>query len=287
MNEHVYQYAVLRYMHDPATQEFLNVGIVLYSSEARFIKAAINKKYARLSCTFQDVNGDYYRRVVTYLEQSITQLHINLQEPFRLFGDPPADIKDFLRPVLPPNDSSLFFGGYGSGIAGELEAELQWLYDRLVTRYAEKEPVPSRNDEEVWQAVLPALRLYNVTAHLSPVTIQTETYEYEFDHAWKNERWHPIEPVSFDLMEEASIMEKAIRWVGRTAPLADNPELGTLYMVVGSPRRPDPKLRVAYQRALQSLTKYSRVPLEIVPETDMITFSEKVLRLIEDHDQQS
>ncbi len=45
MNEVPFQFAVLRYIHDPATQEFLNVGIVVYSKEARYIRAQVSSRY--------------------------------------------------------------------------------------------------------------------------------------------------------------------------------------------------------------------------------------------------
>src|SRR3712207_6101453 len=138
MNECIFQFAVLRYIHDPATEEFLNVGVVVYSKEARYLRALVSMKYSRLSNAFQEINGDHYRRIVNYIERSLAHRHHQFQQ-LELFNDLPLKLETILHQVLPPDDSSLIFGGYGGGIAVDLDAELNRLYKRLVEQYLEKD----------------------------------------------------------------------------------------------------------------------------------------------------
>lgn len=126
-----FQYAILRYIHDPVTQEFLNVGIVLYSKEARYLKARMSTKFSRLSKTFPEINGDHYRRVTNYIQQTLSRTSEGLSQP-NLFDDLPAKIETILHQVLSPDDSSLIFSGYGGGLTANLDAELDRLYQRLV-----------------------------------------------------------------------------------------------------------------------------------------------------------
>ena len=42
-----YELQVLRYHHDIVTGEFVNVGIVLFNKEMKFLKGAVTHKYAR------------------------------------------------------------------------------------------------------------------------------------------------------------------------------------------------------------------------------------------------
>jgi len=280
MNEYTFQFAVLRYIHDPVTQEFLNVGVAVYSREARYLKASVSSKYSRLSDAFQGINGDHYRRLIGHIERYLVRMHNQFQQ-LELFEELPSHIEKLLHQVLPLDDSSLVFGGYGGGLTDDLEAELARLFGRLVERYMEREDRPSRTDQEIWQVYRQELDKFNVTPQLSGVTIHTPTYHYEFDHAWKNERWYPIEPVSFDLLHERSILDKANQWIGRTTMLADSEEMGTLYLLLGAPRREE--VQAAYEKAVLNLRNKVLLSLEIIEEAEAPAFSARFAEMIGNH----
>jgi hypothetical protein len=282
MKDFPYQYAILRYIHDPVTQEFLNVGIVIYSKEARYLKGRINTRYSRLSKAFPEINGAHYRRIISYIQRSLSYIYSSFSQS-NLFDELPTKIETILDQVLPPDDSSLVFGGYGGGLAANLDTELDRLYARMVERYEEKGRSESRDDQEVWQVYSQELDRTKVTLHLSAVELGTASYSYKFDHAWKNERWHPIEPVSFDLKEETYIKEKAIRWIGRAIMLADSDDIGTLYFLLGSPHRHE--LQGAYRRATSNLREKtsSKLDVQIIEEDEAPEFSIRLAKLIEEH----
>ena len=137
MSEYLYQFAVLRYVHDPVTEEFLNIGIVVYSPEARYLKALINHNYGRLSDAFQKVNGTFYRKLTQSLENRLNYMHEKLSQG-QLFDQPLDRLEILLGQILPPDDSSLRFSGFGGGISADLDGVLAALYQRLVTHYIEK-----------------------------------------------------------------------------------------------------------------------------------------------------
>lgn len=278
--ETVFQYAILRYVHDPVTQEFLNVGVVVYAPQARYLDCLVTTRYARLSDAFAGINGEHFRRQVNYVERRLQQLS-QQQAQLGLFEDHQPGIQTVLRQVLNDDDSSLVFGGYGSGLTDDLSEQLRSLFARLVERYVSHEDRPSRTEEEVWQTYRQEFDRLNVTPELSTVTIRTETYHYEFDHAWKNERWHPVEPVSFDLVHERNILDKASKWVGRMLMLADSPEMGTLYLLLGAPRRDD--VQQAYHHAVANLKAKASVALEVVEEQNAAQFSARLAAMIADH----
>ena len=270
MSEHTFQFAVLRYIHDPVTQEFLNVGIVVYSREARYLKASVSTRYSRLSDAFQGINGEHYRRVVTHIERRIAWVQGQTQQP-KLLGEPPDKLESILSRVLLPDDSSMAFGGYGSGLSEDLDAELARLHHRLVAKYAEKEDLVGRDDADVWRAYRPALEEFEITLRLNPVTIRTQTYHYEFPRAWKNERWNPLESVSFDLVHPRSILNKADRWLGTMTNLAESDQMGTLYMLLGAPTRPE--VQGAYEDSVANLLRRPPLNLVTVQETEAVEFS--------------
>ncbi|MBK8521464.1 MAG: DUF3037 domain-containing protein [Chitinophagaceae bacterium] len=52
-----YQFQIVRYIHDRITGEFVNVGIIVYMPESRFLKSRFINKFSRISQFFIDVNG--------------------------------------------------------------------------------------------------------------------------------------------------------------------------------------------------------------------------------------
>lgn len=281
MNVYPFQFAVLRYIHDPMTQEFINVGVVIYSREARYLRAQINNRYIRLSRTFLAVNGDFYRRIAEHIERRLDRMHEQFQQ-MELFGDLPLQIETVLQQVLPVDDSSLTFEGYGAGLSTDLDEELTKLYDRMVERYIEKEDLPSRSDDDIWQVYREHLDRVQVTPSLaSNVSIGVPNYDFVFHRAWKNERWHPIQPVSLDLMQSRTILEKANTWIGRATMLAESDEIGTLYLLVGGPRQEE--LQPAYYKALRNMQDKMRLTHEIVQEDEAAAFSEKLAQMMEGH----
>ena len=49
-----FTYAILRYVHDIATGEFVNMGVALYAPEAKYVSAICSPRYGRLSKMFLD-----------------------------------------------------------------------------------------------------------------------------------------------------------------------------------------------------------------------------------------
>lgn len=283
MTEHPFQYSVLRYIHDPMTEEFINVGVVLYSKEARYIKSKISPRYSRLSSAFsKEVNGKYYHRVVRHLERAFERLQIRYRKGDLFERDLPDQIEVILADILPPTDASLVFGGYGGGLVADLDNELNRLYDRLVERYVERRD-KGRYDEEIWQVYRPELIKRNVISHLSSVTISVPTYSYSFEYAWLNECWHPIETVSFDLVRAKSILDKANKWLGRGKMLSQSDRMGTLHLLLGAPTQATPEIQKAYEGARHNLQENMEPHHEIVEEDEAAEFSERLAEKIGAH----
>jgi hypothetical protein len=52
--ETTFTYTILRYVHDIATGEFVNMGVALYAPEAKYVSAICNSRYGRLSKLFRE-----------------------------------------------------------------------------------------------------------------------------------------------------------------------------------------------------------------------------------------
>ncbi len=265
-----YSFSILRYVHDPVTQEFVNIGVAVYSREAGFLGAKCATHYARITRMFAKIDGNRFRQLTIYLQEKIGELGASL--PSALPFEPRLAIEDLLARVLPPDDSSVQFSHAGVGLTHDLEKTVVDLFERYVDRYSTTAD-SIRRDEDVWRNTFKEpLERRHVTAYLEPKRIVAPNYEYEFQRAWKNNVWHVYEPVSFDMVDRSSIVEKANRWVGRATSLNDSPDKFKIHLLLGAPA--DSHLQDTFIKA-QNILKKMPGKAELIQEDEAEAFAEE------------
>jgi hypothetical protein len=107
-----------------------------------------------------------------------------------------------------------------SGVVESPEVRLGQLFDEFVVRYEPRDEGGRRRDEDVKRDVARQLIRLPVKDSLRwDYAIQSANYFYEFQAGWRNGRPQVLEPISFDLAQGKSIVEKANLWTGRLANL--------------------------------------------------------------------
>jgi hypothetical protein len=283
MSRVLYKTVVFRYVYDTVTQEFVNIGIAICAPEANYFKAQFNPHYSRISRFFRSIDGNFYRTVTRSIQNQVQQLQQRWQKGERLTEKQP-DMDLLMTQVMPRDDSSLVYAILGGGLTEGLDGELTRLYQRYVTRYDKPEANESRTDEQIWKLYQQEFAKQQIIHKLESVTIRTANYEQEFTHAWKNERWHPVEAVSFDLEQPSSILRKANTWIGNSVVLSQSEEMGTLHLLLGAPR--NPQLHDTYEKAVSNLRSNGQ-KVEVVEEDAAAEFSARFAAQIHEHDGQS
>lgn len=273
-----YKFCVLRYTHDPVTQEFVNVGIALFSPEARYLQAICSTSYARITQTFEKIDGQRFRQILRFIQDRISAAGRNRESSLPFATD--EGIETILSHVLPPDDSAFQFSRPGTGITSNLDQTLGDLYRRYVEYYIAHAEGQRRTDDDVWRQFREPLDRVRVTPYLSPKRIVAPSYEYEFERSWKNEVWHLLEPVSFDMIDASSLLDKANRWVGRATSLMDSSEPFRLHILLGEPA--DDRLGSTFIKAQNILNKMP-VRKDFVRESEAESFAEDMARKIELH----
>jgi hypothetical protein len=274
-----FTYTVLRYVHDIATGEFVNMGVALYAPEAKYVSAICNPRYGRLSKMFLDVNGENLRSLMHYIQARFEECAIKLKNELALESEP-KNVMEIAAGILPRDDSSLQWSEPNGGTTEDPGATLEQLYVRLVEKYEQRAQLPSRSDDDVWKHYRKELETKQVLARLQTKRIIAQDYDYEFEHAWKNGEWNLFEPVSMDLLDADTILDKANRWLGRATNLKDSREEFRLWMLLGEPRIE--KLRTAYGKALNILHKMP-VKKEFVTEPEAQKFSRELAQEMAEH----
>lgn len=273
-----YSFSVLRYVHDPVSQEFVNIGVAVYSADANYLRAQCSTSYARISEMFQKIDGPRFRQIVRFVQDQISR--VGRDRSTMLPFEPAISIENILASVLPPDDSAVQFSRAGIGLSSDLDQTLGELFHRHVEYYASSGETHRRTDEEVWRVFREPLDRANVTPYLAPKLIAAPSYQYEFARSWKNEIWHVYEPVSFDLVEPDSMLDKANRWVGRATSLMDSSDSFRIHLLIGGPS--DNSLRGTFAKAQNILNKMPGKK-EFIQETDADAFAEKLAESVAQH----
>ncbi len=142
----------------------------------------------------------------------------------------------------------------------------------------------SRTDEAVWKTFKKGFEEKQILSRLGTKTIAVQDDEVEFSHAWKNDQWHCMETLSFDLMLPQSIKDKAHSWLGRMTSVKDSPDKFCVYFLVGEPQLEGSKR--AFEQALTVLNK-TPVEHEIIREHEAADFATEVAEKIALHDQET
>jgi hypothetical protein len=276
-----YTYCVLRYTHDPAAGEWLNVGVLAFAPTAGWIDCRIEQRYARLSATFRDFNGHQYRAVTRRVLGAIESLKARWRDSLPAIDQIPKTVEGVFRTLFPDPGLSFQRGEMRGGVARDLEHAIADIFDRMVTSQHPEGPEARRTEAEVWSRVQLTLEHEGVIDALQPKKFTSPSFNIEFDYAWKNAEWHVLQPLSMDYRQSDSLQRVATLWLGNATALKDQEDLGELAIILGPPQ--SSAQRAAYARAKDLL---HRMPIthRLVEEDEAEDFAKEVAAMIREHD---
>jgi hypothetical protein len=279
-----YTYSVLKYVHDPAADESLNIGVLIYAPEAPFVEIKLDDRFKRLSGAFADFDGSHYRRTVQHLRMSVDTLRGRMCTGLQEFREIPGQIEEVTRRLCPDAGLSFRFAPSRPGQTPDIDREGDYLFHRFVLSQYERPKDERRTDEEVWTGVYRRpLAALAVSPRLAEREFSTDEFTLKIDHTFKNGTWHALQPLSMDLTRAEHIQRKAAQWLGNMTLLQGAPDLGKLYILLGRPQSSD--LEEAYQRAKHILDK---IPVDhaIIEEHEADAFARIIAAKIDTHDEE-
>lgn len=271
-----YRYTVLRYLHDLVTGEFLNVGVLVYAEAPPYLRALFLPRWGRVRHAYPDLDGPALRDLLRHLQTQYDALSERLRTELPLAGGS-RTLEALAASVLPPDDSALQWSPAQYGLADDLEAELQRLFQRLVGRYENRARHQARDDDDVWAQYRRELEACDLTTHLHARTVTLDDTSLVLRHTVKADRWHALEPISLDLVDAESIRAKGYRWLGETTMMQPALADTKLYLLIGESR--NESCRSAVATAINTL---HRIPVdhEIVLEHEAAQLSSDLARML-------
>ena len=278
-NKYSYTYTVLRYVHDVTSGEFVNVGVALHAPQSHYLGALCRTTYGRLNKIFPGVNAEHFKALMRHIQNSFEERGERISSELQFTS--PSGVIEIAQSELPKDDSSLQWSPSGSGRTGDPAQALEKLFNRMVMRYEDKQASSNRTDDDVWRHFKKDLEGQRILQYFQPKTISVQDDEIEFQHSWKNGKWHCLEPISFDMATADSIRDKAHRWMGQLASVQGAADPFKVYLLVGAPQQES--LQPAFLRAMSML---QRIPgeKEIVFEKDALGLAARIAGEVAEHE---
>jgi len=259
------------------SEEFLNVGIVTFFPETFNISFKYTNRFKRITRSFSDVDTDYLKKLLQNIYYRLTEKSIEIKN-HNLFNDK-FDFKIFFSEVLPIENLSLRFSDIFYGNSDDANKTVNYLFERYINKYNDKSSRYSRSDEDVWKVFKEPMLKRKLTDKLTSHKIVTNNYEHEFEHCWKNDIWHINEPISFDLKEGSTILEKANTWLGRATILNEKKDF-KLYLLLGKPQ--NQSLNNYFVKA-ENILNEMPCKKEFIREDEAEEFAEELLLKMGEH----
>lgn len=227
-----FQYQILRYSHDAVTGEFVNVGIIIYQPDIKYLKSKVISRFSRISGFFEEINGVQLLKTIKNFSIEINQISYQLNELFTNY----RDLTEITNSVLPKDDSALICSEIQYTLDLNPEAALSYLYNRLINKYTQDSYADIHDDKYAWKKVYKKYFDKNgITNKLQTHVIKTKKDEFEFDKSWKNGALNCYQSISFQLKRDESIKNKVYKWVGILSELQTVDEELHLYFLTLSP----------------------------------------------------
>jgi Protein of unknown function (DUF3037). len=282
MNRFQYTYSIVRYVHDPAAGEILNVGVILCAPALSFIGAQFDYHYERLSETFANFDGDHYKRALRRFEDAIEKISARSGDTLFKLKDVPQDAASLAAILWPDKDLSFQIGPVLAGVSDRPVKMLETLFDRMVTSQYTRRTNEKRTDDEIWKIYQRPLTRQRVSRVLQPKKITTDKVELKFEHTFKNEHLNILQPLSFDLVKKESMQRKAAQWLGVAMAIKEAPDVGKLYLLLGEPKADSSAHRTAYAKAKKLLDE---IPIkhELIEEGQAEGFATELAKYMKQH----
>lgn len=217
-----YHFAILRYVHDVSTEEFANIGVVMWIPERSKLLFRVNERFRRISGFFKNIDGTSYRQMVRDLKWASHKVATAY-----IFKNPPNHPFEIFHEIVQEDPSCFQWSRLMSGISKDAETRFAELFEEFVTSHESPTTHQRRSDSEIWNYVRQALKIHHLDGSVKfRVKMETPSYHYSFKMGWNNGTRQVLEPISFALKESTRIVDKANTWYGRLFNLSNSNDFG-------------------------------------------------------------
>ncbi|MFW9940383.1 MAG: DUF3037 domain-containing protein [Candidatus Thorarchaeota archaeon] len=209
-----YEYQILRYLPDRVNAEFVNVGLVFYAREERYLRSNFINKAKRLSSFFYGLDTHHILQTIRHFQDEFNKEANKINN--ELAWSELTSIQKITSRLLVKDDTALVFSEVYKGIDVSLDSAFESLCNQLIFKYdTSKRERKTLSDSDVWNKIYRHyFKKTGLESKLKEHIVKTEYASITFSKAWKNQNWRCYEPVSFDLKRREDVQNKVLQWSG-------------------------------------------------------------------------
>ena len=260
-------YAVLRFQPYPETGEFANLGIVMVCNNGQFLEMVETRTRKRVTDFFDKLDPAIFTRARKEFTKEIRRVR-------ELANAHPHDSVlqlGLFKHLTAPNETMFRFSQPGTVATDNPEEELVKLFNRYVHHeFAQRED----QETKLKRRINTLLREQFADRAYREERLGDEQYHVKFPFVWQQGKVarQAIKPLSFDLDDPKSILDKGDRWIMQVNRLAKHGGMpqDTVF-ICKAPAGQDPHRQKSYREITEELGSTGRVrviPHEI-PRTQM------------------
>lgn len=268
-----FSYVVLRYMHDVFTREFVNVGVLLYAPELRFLRIQRLGRLKRVRALFPGLQSEVLQELLQFIETRCGEMEVRFKNEL---PDKSLAAPEIAKLLLTTDDSALQWSASGSGLTENPNETLLQLFERMVTRHEQAYPAVRREDEDVWKPFEREFRSRHVLHRFQEKTLFFGELRHRFKLSWQpaSSYLRIYQPLSFDLLESSGIVEKAVGWSALVRQLRRADPEFEINLLLGKPL--DQSKWPAFTQAQAVLEEEVLGRKKLVPEEGASEFAQQV-----------
>lgn len=225
-------YSIIQYCPDPARQEAVNVGVVLFCPEQQYLHAITEKSNDRIKHVFRPKHID--SKQLSAIKMSIEHRLVAERDRFKDL----ADLKEFAATRA---NAMQLTRPQVIAIEGAPDDALRQLFERLVGGRPAKGAVLVVGTESAPQSIKAALEvafsappLARIVKRRIPVTLPVFQQKVTVPFGFRNGRYNLIQPASFQGLDAGQILGRAGKFALEGGLFYKNPDpdLGELKLIV-------------------------------------------------------
>jgi hypothetical protein len=211
MNKQVCKYSIIRFQPYPETEEFANIGIVLYATASKRLEFKLleSKQHARITHFFEPLSRDVFVQTSKIIHAEIDRIKKYLDET-RADVDLYAELIRRREDIIRFSESRVLF-------CTDPAAAVNELFEHYIHRSFAHEP---GHEEKMKRQVRDLLEHYNLgEKYREGVIGEPDKYEVKFPFVAKNKKQTVIKPIHFKHEKPSQLIDHGLSWLSKIQQL--------------------------------------------------------------------
>ncbi len=253
MGTHAALYSIIRFLPYVETGEFANVGIVLFSPDARYFDFRLLAKLRRVTNFFDRLDRHAVADSIRSYRVEMRRISALVKEHFGSGSAAPKAARQLFDEVTRPRESVIRFSEPRAVMAAEPAAELVRLYEHFVERTF---ATPEYHELMLERSMRAMLKGAGLAERFKEARIHAGPVEFRVPFAARSEGGdviRVIKPLHLDQVDPIQIFDHGTQWAGRLRLLREKTPHGPkVLLAIEAPQEPGDR-RDAYLAVAKEL----------------------------------